>query len=661
MKRRELPSVPNTEWISVGPNVRVSADAPDWEHTEYMADADPTRPGGLLVCSMMFSPARNQLASVVYTSADGGLHWRTGLRDTTARFGGVWDPACAYGADGSAYFLTLVSSDSVPPSIDASATYETWPELQHRRMPVYQSTNGGLSWSLLTRLGFVDNEDLTVDRTTGRFAGRMYLYGNNNRAEVRRLWILYSADGGTTFSRSAPTTLRDTSYSSVLHAGPGVVTALGALALPYYLERRGVSYMERSLTLAAARSTDGGESISQPAPVAVVPYCMRTSQTTEGVTYSTVGNTTPMMAADHSSGPFRGRTYVVWGQMVRGHCAIMSAYSDDDGSTWSTAAKVSDERPRVAPAQGPDAFLPTIAVNNAGVVGVTWYDRREDSANRHDRLRFSASLDGGESWSSSVAVSRQANVAARRPQYPASARASGGGSRRSGRRTDTFNTTVRPGPRLHAGWNDVHGDYAAIAVSSDGRFCAFWIDNRTGVAQLYTAAVTVSAQPQARGAAALSSLSNVTRLLELQYTSSVYDAASKTLSLEYRLLNTSPDTIARPVRIRITGLDSDLGAPVLDSGAASTALLGAGVVDARNQRHGDNATGILDLSDAIPVAGLAPGMVTVPRSLRIRFPRLDDIIGSDRWNDILRFDATVYGGWRRGKRAASDSGSSRLP
>src|ERR1043165_8328494 len=83
--------------ISVGRNVLVSG-ASGWEHAEYTADADPFSPGRIMVCSMRTSPKRNQLASVIYTSEDGGNSWAMALEDTepAARFGGVWDPACAY-------------------------------------------------------------------------------------------------------------------------------------------------------------------------------------------------------------------------------------------------------------------------------------------------------------------------------------------------------------------------------------------------------------------------------------------------------------------------------------------------------------------------------------------------------------------------------------
>src|SRR6266542_769797 len=52
--------------IIVGRNVMVSAGHPGWEHAEYISDADPSDPNRMMVCSMRFSQARNQLAVGIY-------------------------------------------------------------------------------------------------------------------------------------------------------------------------------------------------------------------------------------------------------------------------------------------------------------------------------------------------------------------------------------------------------------------------------------------------------------------------------------------------------------------------------------------------------------------------------------------------------------------
>jgi hypothetical protein len=103
--------------------------------------------------------------------------------------------------------------------------------------------------------------------------------------------------------------------------------------------------------------------------------------------------------------------------------------------------------------------MATVAVNNDGTVGVLWYDRREFPAGDGYRPRFAASRDGGAQWSTSVAVSTAPNAAA-------------------AQRGD--------------GYMPNGGDTAGLAAASDGRFHALWIDNRTGVQQVWTAVITVA-------------------------------------------------------------------------------------------------------------------------------------------------------------------------
>jgi hypothetical protein len=101
--------------------------------------------------------------------------------------------------------------------------------------------------------------------------------------------------------------------------------------------------------------------------------------------------------------------------------------------------------------------MPMLAVNKNGVVGICWYDRRDNSDNLGYWVRFSASLDGGASWIPSARVSTHANV-------------------------------VNPSERD----NHFHGgDTAGLAADADGVFHPLWIDNRTGVHQMWTTTVKV--------------------------------------------------------------------------------------------------------------------------------------------------------------------------
>jgi hypothetical protein len=102
--------------------------------------------------------------------------------------------------------------------------------------------------------------------------------------------------------------------------------------------------------------------------------------------------------------------------------------------------------------------MPTVAVNKDGIVGVLWYDRRDSDDNLSYYARFSASTDGGATWLPSVRVSESPNTA-----------------------------------KGKSGSGVTGGDTAGLAASADGIFHALWIDNRTGVQQVWTSAITVAA------------------------------------------------------------------------------------------------------------------------------------------------------------------------
>jgi hypothetical protein len=163
------------------------------------------------------------------------------------------------------------------------------------------------------------------------------------------------------------------------------------------------------------------------------------------------------VAIDGSPGPYKDRVYVVWPDRRTGRVKNYFSYSADKGATWSKPRVITDN-----PASDTtDQFMPTIAVNDNGVVGLLWYDRRDNPDNRSYYARFTASLDGGASWLPSVRVSTAPYAAG--PVSQKSAFAGNG------------------------------GDTAGLVATVDGVFHPFWVDDRTGVPQVWTAAVRVNA------------------------------------------------------------------------------------------------------------------------------------------------------------------------
>ena len=133
------------------------------------------------------------------------------------------------------------------------------------------------------------------------------------------------------------------------------------------------------------------------------------------------------------------------------------SYPCSKGATWSQPVTISDD----AGAQGDEkaarryAFLPSVAVNRMGVVAVSWYDATLRGGTLRRNVRLRASLDGGSTWLASVRVTEVESLSE---------------------------------PGTDESWL---GDTAGLAADASGAFHPLWVDNRTGVRQVFTAAVVV--------------------------------------------------------------------------------------------------------------------------------------------------------------------------
>jgi hypothetical protein len=109
-------------------------------------------------------------------------------------------------------------------------------------------------------------------------------------------------------------------------------------------------------------------------------------------------------AVDYSSGAHRGRIYATWQDHAdnpHGDDLILLSHSDNDGQSWSAPAKINQTPSGTFTDQ---AFEPTVHVNSAGVVAVSYYDFRNDVSGDR-RLTTDHWLvhshDGGATWGES--------------------------------------------------------------------------------------------------------------------------------------------------------------------------------------------------------------------------------------------------------------------
>jgi hypothetical protein len=603
--------------ISVGPNVQVSGAFPKLAHYESSAAADPSHAGRLLACSHVMHMDHAKQSGHCYASFDNGKTWSSVL-ELDDNFMDA-DPAMAYGR-GDTVFYTMNNPQS-PDTAEKSLTH------------VFRSLDGGRTWHRSSVFPRIDRQWIAVDRTAGKFAGRVYINGmariegidGTRSVNQSSLYFYWSVDGGRTFR--GPIQRATLDGSTLLGETSPVVLSDGTIVFLYGHIKKGEDWSPRmaepyptaNAILEVLISRDGGEIFAPAVPVSEWFLDRERSG----------GAIIGQLAVDPGSPFFKDRLYAVWADAATGRSEIRFSYSADKGRTWSTPQTVNDDREPIEKSHGPDHFLPAVEANKNGAVVVAWYDRRESSDNLGWKIRAATSLDGGETFSPSFPVSDGATATfTNRDEWVLSFPRVSGGAAGSGR----GGATMRGRPlaidlSLPSFFNE-GGHTTGMAVDADGVFHPVWVDNRTGIAQLWTAPITVTGTVEKHGARELADLDDITDRLVLEARATTYDRPTNTLTLTARLKNAGKDPITGPVKARLVVLRSPIGVPE--------------VVGADNGVGGVGA--IWDLSATIPSGGLRPDASAAPKTFTVR---LSDVRPLEQGREfkaaLLHFETRVYG------------------
>lgn len=522
--------------ISVGENVQVSIDRPALSHNEVMGRAHPKQANRMIACAQGNDVVTGRRPSAAYLTTDGGTSWQHVITKTNAA--GFGDPVCLFTRGDTALFVLLTNN---PP-----------------RTMVYRSVDGGLTWPDSARFGFIDREYATFDGTGGKYDGRIYVSGTRgvgtmdpSEPAARGFSLYRSVDGGKTFL--GPVARVTTSGRYVMTPGPSVVLSDGTVGflVPVMNDWSplgpGPDFRhdaERAnAKLVFFTSTDGGESLSTETIIS--DYWMNAWPWRPHN-----AGTVPFMAVDPGSAAFKDRIYVVWSDRRTGRDRIMFSYSSDKGKTWSPTRVIEDGPVPIREREW-DNIHPTVAVSKDGVVGVSWYDRRDNPDNIGWYVRFTASLDGGNTWLPSVRVSEKPSD----PGNPKGWIPRGWG----GVGTDK-------GLSLNIGISTYDfrgGDTDEMLVDANGVFHPVWIDNRTGVHQVWTAPVTVRGKVVKNGTDELAALVDRTASVKAIMRQTDYDHERREVRSNVQLQNISEDTLQAPLMARVIGITSELGTPTL--------------------------------------------------------------------------------------------------
>jgi hypothetical protein len=347
--------------------------------------------------------ARGLVAGV---SHDGGASWDSVvIPGITLCSGGDFeratDPWLTFAPNGDLYFFSLALDNTPPPDRPGG--------FGPNAMLVSKSTDGGDTWSDPITLirdddprVLNDKNSITADPTDPNFVYAVWdrlvitsadAIDAENRNPVNapalgvRIGLAFkgpayfsrTTDGGATWEPAHsiynPGGNNQTIGNQIVVLPDGTVIDFFTEILNFKNnDKNGLGF---NFNLALIRSFDSGATFETK------PHPIRAERIFSSGTV-TPDNRAPVRDAsilfDVAVDPIDGTLYAVW-QDTRfaGVEQVAFAMSTDGGSSWTTPIKIS-QTPDSTNALREQAFVPSVAVNSAGVIVVTYYDFRNDGA-----------------------------------------------------------------------------------------------------------------------------------------------------------------------------------------------------------------------------------------------------------------------------------------
>lgn len=575
--------------IVVGPNYLVSRDG-DVPHAETMIASNPQNAKNLIAASITATRAKGGWACRTYASFDGGATWQFSDFPEQVEFSGA-DPQIVFTPDGTAVFLGLTFG---------SVHDDTGKE--RGGMQVYRSTDGGLTWTRTQNICCShDHPQTAVDMSTGRFPGRIYV-GTLHDYPVYRVSMFRSDDGGRTFV--GPVEVANGGGDIGLNVASTTVMSDGTLLVPYVdFEFKPDKRPQKGpvdTNLWMATSSDGGVTFSKGTRV------MTYTQTLDIRESFSV----PSVATNSLDTKFPANVYIAYADSKSGKPRVLFMRSTDRGKTWGKPVSLTPNVP-----EHTMQYMPTMAVNKDGVVGLYWYDTRHSPDGSQFHVYFAASPNGGASFLEPVRISTEPST----PRGRGNTRPMGA----------TFNMGDTGMLSLLSAANRwvTGGDYLGLTTTRTGVFYPLWTDARTGTYQLYTSPIRVAMPPTAeekeRAAARAvfdppKPAKDPSKRVETSVLDKVEIVFDPTATLEdsselrVRLKNKSKTPIYGPIRMEIVGF----GYPPNDEGKEYAPA----ILNAPNGKTGIGAEFVFDLGEE---GVLQPDMTSGAIPIRVREVKSD--------------------------------------
>ena len=283
---------------------------------------------------------------------------------------------------------------------------------------ISKSTDGGKTWGdpapAVSKDGFthlLDKPWSTIDPSNPKrifvsytdfdFSGTSAACGANARTAIE---FVVSHNGGNTWS-ATPNIAIEVCGNAAVQGSQMAVSSKGTLYISWVNLGSNFPFGPRSLQI----SNFSGGKVSAPVTVEANVQPGGDSFFLQGEFRDFIDMA---MTIDHSGGAADGTLYIAWAdgrdKTVQDPLAIQGFYAYDDvllrqsfdgGNTWGFAPIKINSDFQSHLGSGKDHYQVGIAVDNRGVVGACWYDRRADNENFGIRRHCGESSNNGFSWS----------------------------------------------------------------------------------------------------------------------------------------------------------------------------------------------------------------------------------------------------------------------
>jgi hypothetical protein len=328
---------------------------------------------------------------------------------TGAPYGRASDPWVSIGPDGTAYAVGLLATNNTISGINDTG------------IATVTSSDGGKTWGnqrlIKSDKGtspvfeftqfFNDKESITADPIQ---AGTAYVVWDRLKAPSQSpdaalrahaflgpTWFSKTTDGGQTWTGTRA--IFDPGQNSQTIGNMIVVNRQTGVLYDFFelFQTTGSpKFTPRGLSVGVISSSDGGNTWSKPT---IISSQQTVNDFAPNGTLLRTADGLPSAAIDASN----GNLYVVWedARFTGGNFnQVVISRSADGAATWSSPALVSN--PNSQP-----AFTPTIAVNSAGTVGVTYYDFRNPDGitlGQPADYWFTSSTDSGATFGNETRI-----------------------------------------------------------------------------------------------------------------------------------------------------------------------------------------------------------------------------------------------------------------